>query len=683
MEEFKEIESPETLCKMGQLCREENEFEKAGEYFRKALLFDDKNEVALYGLADVLRCLGDYESSRRISEKVISLNQNNGWAHHNLGVLAYLKGSLAQAEDEFRCALKIMPGNISVSCALAETLIGRRSIGNALEIYAELAELHPGDIGIVLDFAQACCRVGDFKKAEGLLQGVGRPPESDKYNRRISQILVELGRYHKAKEDYQAALAYLERAAILNAGSYEAYYEIGQIHIKNNRLAEAEKCFKESLRIRPDDVNTLLNLGDTYKEGNRDDEAIGLYYECINKNPEFWSAYLALGRILVKKHKFNEAVDIIRKALVSQPQQEDLRAELEWVMRQKRMFELAVTGGAVSAVKITKDEARQILKPRFCAIGIVNRCNFRCKMCRIWENNNRRELSAGQWLDFLKAFKRIADERCQINFAGGEPFLKPELTDLIKCVTESGFISAVCSNSYLIDKETALKIAASGLKTIALSLDSLDRQRHDYLRGVDGSYDRVMQAIELLRRYSPRTEVNLLAIIMQENLDDLLPLAEWAQSNHNIKMINFLGLIQPRGNEKKEQWYKNPESKILWPQDASRLNAVIDRLIEIKSNGVPKIGNPVSQLLNYKRYYADPEEYIRRQLKCNIGYLFLSINEAGYVTLCEEMDPIGNILDKDIYDIWFSEKAGQVREKIKNCNKNCHQVINCCYEEEV
>jgi len=166
------------------------------------------------------------------------------------------------------------------------------------------------------------------------------------------------------------------------------------------------------------------------------------------------------------------------------------------------------------------------------------------------------------------------------------------------------------------------------------------------------------------------------------NLDDIIPLTEWTQSEARINTVNFLALIQPRGNEKDRTWYNRPENKLLWPQDRGKLNKMLDSLISMKSNGFFKIGNPVSQLLKFKRYYENPGVYIHTHIKCNIGYLFLSVNEKGYVTLCEERDPIGNILEQDIYDIWFSKKADEIRKQIGSCKKNCHQLINCCYEEE-
>ena len=419
-----------------------------------------------------------------------------------------------------------------------------------------------------------------------------------------------------------------------------------------------------------------------YTQYNRFTESEELYSRCKKINPFSYRAYYGLGCLFAKQRKFDEAIPEFNKALKIDPNREEIIKELNWVIREKKRYELVYSVSCGQEVSLSKEEFRKIIKPRFCALGIVRRCSFRCKMCHIWENQDNQELNIQQWKDFISDFKKVADDHCQINFAGGEPFLKEGLTDLIRFANDQGFMTAVCTNAYLIDEELAKKIGDSGLRTIALSLDSLNPEKHDFIRGIKGSYGKVINAIELLHEYNPRTEINLLTVILQANLGDLIPLAKWAQLKHKINMINFLGLIQPRGNSQEKVWYNKPENAILWPQDKDALNKVIDQLIGMKCNGYPKIGNPVSQLLNYKKYYANPEEYIRQHIKCNMGYLFLSINEKGFATLCEERDALGNITESNIRDIWFSEAADKVREQIKTCDKNCHQIINCCYEEE-
>jgi len=46
----------------------------------------------------------------------------------------------------------------------------------------------------------------------------------------------------------------------------------------------------------------------------------------------------------------------------------------------------------------------------------------------------------------------------------------------------------MATNAFLIDREMAKKVSDSGLGTIVISLNSLDEQAHDDLKGIKGSY---------------------------------------------------------------------------------------------------------------------------------------------------------------------------------------------------
>ena len=46
------------------------------------------------------------------------------------------------------------------------------------------------------------------------------------------------------------------------------------------------------------------------------------------------------------------------------------------------------------------------------------------------------------------------------------------------------------------------------------------------------------------------------------------------------------------------------------------------------------------------------------------------------------MDPIGNIKTDNLPEIWNSSRARNIRENVYHCNKNCHIMVNCFYEDE-
>jgi len=94
------------------------------------------------------------------------------------------------------------------------------------------------------------------------------------------------------------------------------------------------------------------------------------------------------------------------------------------------------------------------------------------------------------------------------------------------------------TNGFLIDETMAEKIAHSGLDVASISLDSLDANIHDFLRGQRGAHQRVMQAIGYLDKFGAKS-VSILTVIMGPNIDSLIGLAEWINGNYRLSSIYF------------------------------------------------------------------------------------------------------------------------------------------------
>ncbi len=657
-----------------------NDYDKTIPLYEKLIKQDPGNTALLKQFADICSKVNKPGKAALLYEKLLlegdlrnpQLVKDAFYAHKRAGAEGDTQGLYNKLSE-------LVKNDTDYLCFLGEILRELDEFSLSLAAYERMLETSPKNVNIMEAMVSLYRRLkGDDATAEFCEKIVKLNNRSMVALECLSSVYNSRGEYAKAAVYYEKILEIKPKDLMALSCLVNAYMITKQF----NRLQEIEQRLRKAVTLNPPHAFSLEALGELCKQTNRDDEAADFFLACKEADPYYKNAYIGLGQVYLKQRKFENAINVFEEGLKMVGEVERLKKELDWAVAEKKRYEIAsITSG--KGRSLSQEEMIKIAKPRFCAVGIVRRCNFRCKMCNIWENKLEKELSVEQWKQFLVSFRNIADNHCQINFAGGEPFLKEGLTDIIKLARELGFATAVCTNAYLIDEETARKIGESGLRTIALSLDSLVEEKHDFLRGVKGSYVRVMRAIELLRKFAPKTELNLLTILLEANINDAVALAEWTQKNDSINMINFLGLVQPRGNEKESAWYANQEYKLIWPQDPGLLCSTVDKLIEMKKNGYNKIGNPVSQLANFKNYYTKPKDYIRKRIACNMGYLFLSINEKGDVTLCEERGPIGNVLEQDIKDIWFSEMAKKERDAIGHCNKNCHQVINCCYEEEV
>jgi radical SAM protein with 4Fe4S-binding SPASM domain len=144
----------------------------------------------------------------------------------------------------------------------------------------------------------------------------------------------------------------------------------------------------------------------------------------------------------------------------------------------------------------------QLSAPISTALDLTFSCNAACKHCSvkaggIWEG---RELSTEQWMHIID---QLAENNVfSVSFTGGEPLLREDVETLIQYADKKGLHTLLVSNGYLLDEARAQSLAASGLKTVYISVDGACAETHDEFRQLPGSFDRVINAMSLLSQYS-------------------------------------------------------------------------------------------------------------------------------------------------------------------------------------
>lgn len=325
----------------------------------------------------------------------------------------------------------------------------------------------------------------------------------------------------------------------------------------------------------------------------------------------------------------------------------------------------------------------QCRKPDFCDLIITETCMLKCKMCHMWQSqNDSQSPETGEWKNFIDNFSDFVGGKAQVQFVGGEPLLKKGLLDLVKHAALKGLSTTMTTNGYLIDKNMAQGIVDSGLNTLVFSMDGIKKETHDFLRGVHGAYDRVLNAIDLLGKLkNDSLRMHIVTTIMRQNLNELSGLADWVNGSDVLDSISFQAVMQPFFTPPDREWYKSEDFSFLWPTDLEKIERVLDDLAGLKKNGY-KINNPVPQFGIFKAYFKHPERFVKAS-RCNLGYNSLSVNTSGKIFLCLSMDPIGDIRDgKSMEEIWHSKEAQRVRDNIRDCKDNCKSMINCFFEEE-
>jgi cyclic pyranopterin phosphate synthase len=140
-------------------------------------------------------------------------------------------------------------------------------------------------------------------------------------------------------------------------------------------------------------------------------------------------------------------------------------------------------------------------------ISVMDRCNFRCPYCMPRETFHERyrflgsheRLSFDEIVRLARLFVHLGVRKLRLT--GGEPLLRPNLTDLIGDLTAIDGVEdiALTTNGVLLGKY-AFELRAAGLQRITVSLDSLDPQIFSRMSGGFGGVEDVLTGIELARR---------------------------------------------------------------------------------------------------------------------------------------------------------------------------------------
>lgn len=335
-------------------------------------------------------------------------------------------------------------------------------------------------------------------------------------------------------------------------------------------------------------------------------------------------------------------------------------------------------------------EKNKEILPSYCCIAIIESCFMHCKMCYKWQEDvhirKPDEPTLEEWKNAITDFAELCGcNKPQINFAGGEPLAREEVLLLIEHAQKLGFDALLATNAFMIDEVKAKEIGESGLGNISISLDGITPKTHDLMRGVPVSDEKVLKAIDFLKKFSPQTSIYLNCVICEINMHEIVALVQWANNDGRIRGLEFQAVTQPFSTPEEDYWYRNEKYSSLWPKDNQKVQEVMEQMYNLKLdndfNEPFQLSNPASQFRVFNNYFKNPDEFIKKGI-CHLDTQAINITPVGQVHICFSMPAIGNIKHQSIKTMWYSKHAEEVRRQIKQCKKNCQAMVNCNFDDK-
>ena len=311
-----------------------------------------------------------------------------------------------------------------------------------------------------------------------------------------------------------------------------------------------------------------------------------------------------------------------------------------------------------------------LCKPAWISIGLTERCNCRCLHCDIWKLPARSELSSEQW---TRIVNELADwlGPSRLYISGGEPLMRPDLTELVRRASGRGFLVSVVTNGMLLTPTYAQELVAAGLFSLDVSLDALDPAVHDRIRGVGGACARSIQALETMISSGQGRRTSVACVLTSANLGSVEELVDWVESRE-LRGISIQVLEENFEGPRRAEWYRNHP---LWIEDAAAVESLSARLLERRAAGAPILNHP-RQLTLLSSYYRQPERM--EEFPCLVGLVNLGIGPRGDARLCHRLPPLGNVLEDTPRNLWRSHAARDRREQVARCSRGC-KILNCSF----
>lgn len=141
--------------------------------------------------------------------------------------------------------------------------------------------------------------------------------------------------------------------------------------------------------------------------------------------------------------------------------------------------------------------------------NVTLRCPLKCAHC--YADAGERE--AEGVLSTREAFSVIdqlaAAGKPVVVLSGGEPLMREDIFDIARYGTDRGLVMAMGTSGFLLDEATAKQLAAAGIRSVAVSIDSADPGEHDAFRGVPGVWERAVRAIGHCRDAGIDVRINM------------------------------------------------------------------------------------------------------------------------------------------------------------------------------
>ena len=281
---------------------------------------------------------------------------------------------------------------------------------------------------------------------------------------------------------------------------------------------------------------------------------------------------------------------------------------------------------------------------------VTKRCNLNCIHCMEGGSSNTDELSLKEIETVIDNLRMLGVYRLVIT--GGEPFIRDDITSILKKANESYMKTIVFTNGLLLTDEIINEIKDYNI-ILRFSIDGATAETHDKIRGI-GNFDKT---IEVMKKCAANgIDIAIASTITSLNFDQYMDIVKLAESLNVCELE--LSEVNALGNAKDNEYLMLSEEQL------SQMRVYNLRLAHKCKSFRKGMG--------FERQHEQALYEKERKSACNAGISMCFICANGDVYPCTlfknfEEFKAGNVKEDRLYNIWRESEAFN---KLRNLNIN-------------
>ena len=284
---------------------------------------------------------------------------------------------------------------------------------------------------------------------------------------------------------------------------------------------------------------------------------------------------------------------------------------------------------------------------------VTYRCNARCTMCNRYKCPSKPEEELS-----IETIKKLP-KMYFTNITGGEPFIREDLPDIVRELYKKSDRIVISTNGFFTDRIIKLCEEFPNVG-IRISIEGLE-ETNNKIRGLEDGFNRGYYILKKLVEMK-HPDVGFGMTVQDANAKDLVPLYD---------LSNELNMEFATASLHNSFYFV--EAK----------NIIKDRLMVAKE--FEKLINKLLESNSPKKWFRayfnhGLINYIfgqKRLLPCDMAFDTFFIDPYGDVMPCngtKEKEVMGNLNEQTWDELWNSEQAEKVRNKVRHCDRQCWMI---------